>query len=164
MSADQEREDLAGRIQQAVHRETQERASRPPDHKIRVLVADDHTVVREAIAARLAKEPDLEVVQLAASCGDIAREICHRVHPDVIVMDVFMEGMDGVEATRRIKAELPGAVIIALSVDPQPETVQAMLQAGADAYLTKFASVQELVDTIRKRAPHHEPAGQTQGR
>ncbi len=144
--------DLDARMRAAVARECEEAPHRPPDHKIRVLVAEDHTIVREAIAARLAREPDIEIVKLAASSGEMAVEIARRVQPDVIVMDVIMGGMDGIEATRRIKSDLPQTAVIGLSVDPKPETVNAMLQAGASAYLTKFASLEELLQAIREHA------------
>lgn len=149
--------DLAGRIRNAVERESRGVRQPPPGNKIRVLVADDHAVVRQAIAARLAAEPDIDVIRFGASDGCVAIEVVRRVKPDVVVMDVIMAGMDGIDATRHIKAEAPDTIIVGLSVDVKPETVKAMLDAGASAYLTKLSSVEELLGVIRELARQRKP-------
>lgn len=121
--------------------------------KIRVLLAEDHVVVRQALSARLAEEPDIEVIDMAASEGRLALELTRRHRPDVVVMDFNMPGMNGREATQRIKEEMPHVVIIALSMSNDPHTIESMLKAGASAFLDKSVTVEELLKTIRKFAP-----------
>jgi len=116
--------------------------------KIRVLLADDHEILRQGLAGLLEEEPDREVVA-QASDGQTAVELALRTEPDVVVMDVTMPRLSGVEATRRISAELPHVRIIGLSMHEQEEMAQAMREAGATAYLPKGDSSDALIATIR---------------
>ncbi|HKY31968.1 MAG TPA: response regulator [Candidatus Polarisedimenticolia bacterium] len=115
---------------------------------LRVLIADDHKIVREGLAALLEGDRDIEAVA-QASDGEEALRLVRTLHPDVVVMDVSMPGMNGVEATRRIMSEAPGIRIIALSMYESDDMAKAMLQAGAGAYLTKDRAAQALLDAIR---------------
>lgn len=125
-------------------------------HKIRVLLADDHGVVRDGLAQLLQKEPDIEVVGQAAD-GETALELALRLKPDVVVMDVGMPRLNGLEATRRIMSELPFTRVIGLSMHAEIDLAGGMCEAGAVGYLSKSVSPQTLIDTIRGNA--YRPAG-----
>ena len=116
---------------------------------IRVLVADDHAIVRKGIRALLATEADIEVVGEAAD-GKEAVEKAERLHPDVILMDLVMPGMDGIEATRRITTRQPEIRILVLTSFAEDEKVFPALKAGALGYLLKDAGPEELVQAIRQ--------------
>ena len=116
--------------------------------KIRVLVVDDHTVVRDGICALLALAGDIEVVGEA----DNGREALDRVRelvPDVVLMDVAMPTMDGLEATRRIHREFPQTKVLALSQYDDREYVFSIVEAGAQGFISKTAASSELVSGIR---------------
>jgi DNA-binding NarL/FixJ family response regulator len=117
--------------------------------QIRVLLVDDHTIVRQALSKLLQVQIDLEIIEQAASDGLIALEVARNTHPDVVVMDVHMPGMGGVEATRRLKSELPGVCVIGLSMFKDEVTMGAMLEAGAAAFLSKDCMLLDLVGAIR---------------
>lgn len=120
-----------------------------PEHThIRVLIVDDHDMLREGLASFLAAYPDLELAGQAAS-GTEALRVCDAVRPDVILMDLKMPDMDGVQATRRILERHPGKKIIALTSFGEEDLVRAELQAGAIGYLLKNASATELMQAIR---------------
>ena len=116
---------------------------------IRVLIADDHAIVRKGIRALLATEADIEVVGEAAD-GKEAVEKAERLHPDVILMDLVMPGMDGIEATRRITTRQPETRILVLTSFAEDEKVFPALKAGALGYLLKDAGPEELVRAIRQ--------------
>ncbi len=116
--------------------------------RIRVLLADDHRVMRTGLATLLAEEPDIEIVGQADN-GVQALELARALQPDVIVMDVSMPLMDGVEATRCVKSELPAVRIIGLSTFEAAEMARRVLQAGAAAYLNKSGPSDELLQAIR---------------
>ncbi len=116
--------------------------------KIRVLVADDHAIVRQGIATLLADEPDMEVVGQAAD-GREAIELAARLLPDVILMDVSMPKLNGVEATRTIRNEFPEIRIVGLSMFEDIERAQAMRDAGAVNYVSKSGPSTVLIDIIR---------------
>jgi PAS domain S-box-containing protein len=118
---------------------------------IRLLVVDDHTVVRKGLVELLRKEPGLSVVGEAAD-GREAVENAHRLLPDVVLMDVTMPVMDGVEATRRISAELPAVRVIGLSMHTGDDMAAWMRAAGAVNYLIKDGPVEDLVAAIRSAA------------
>jgi len=119
-----------------------------PGKKIRLLLADDHVVVRQGIANLLGDEPDMEIVGTAAN-GQEAVELVPKVLPDVILMDMSMPNLNGVEATRIILNNFPGIRIIGLSMFEEAEKAQAMRDAGAVDYLTKSGPAEELIKAIR---------------
>jgi len=115
---------------------------------IRVLIADDHRIVREGLALLLNQAPDIDVVGQAEN-GWQAVELTRDLRPDVVLMDVTMPVLNGVEATKIIAAERPRCRVLALSMHDQVEMVQAMRDAGAAAYLVKDGPPDALIDAIR---------------
>ncbi|MFG3438027.1 response regulator [Nonomuraea sp. NPDC047897] len=115
---------------------------------IAVLLVDDHALVRMGFRLMLDAQPDLRVVGEAAD-GAEAVERCRRLRPDVVLMDLHMPGVDGVRATERITTELPGVRVLALSTFDLDENVVAALRAGADGFLPKDVSPEELVEGVR---------------
>ncbi len=115
---------------------------------IRILVVDDHAVLREGICALLVQHEDLSVVGEACN-GEQALEQVDALKPDVILMDITMPGMDGLEATREIKARRPETRILVLTQHENKEYVLPLLQAGAAGYILKKAGGAELVNAIR---------------
>ena len=116
----------------------------------RAIVADDQEMVRDGLAAILDTEPDLEIVGTAAD-GAEAVQVARRERPDVVVMDVRMPGMDGIEATRRITAEGLARVLVLTTFDLDDYVYQAV-RAGASGFLLKDAPRERLVDAIRSVA------------
>lgn len=114
---------------------------------IRVLFADDHKVLRQGLMKLLTGQPDIQAIGEAAN-GREALELVRRLQPDVVVMDITMPGMDGIEATRLIKAEFPAVRVVALSVFEEEETARRMRLAGAEAFVSKSASSTELLKAI----------------
>jgi DNA-binding NarL/FixJ family response regulator len=115
---------------------------------MKILLADDHRMLRDGLEAVLAREPDLAVVG-TASDGREAVAQALALRPDVVVMDVSMPGLNGMEATRRIVHEHPGSKVIGLSMHADRSYVQAMFEAGACGYLLKNAASHELVRALR---------------
>jgi DNA-binding NarL/FixJ family response regulator len=113
-----------------------------------VLIADDHQIVREGLRSLLAKEPWIRVVGEAAE-GRTALRLARELAPDVILMDVAMPDMNGIEATRQIAAEFPAIKILALSMHDDRRFVMKMLKAGAKGYLLKDCAFKDLVKAIR---------------
>jgi DNA-binding NarL/FixJ family response regulator len=124
------------------------------DRRTRVLLADDHEVVREGLARLLKEEPDMEVVGEAAD-GQAAIDLTRQLLPDVVIMDINMPGMDGIEAARGIHAEFPDVKIIGLSMFEKLERGDAMLEAGAVDYLTKSGPPDAVIAAIRTHAGTH---------
>ena len=122
--------------------------ARPTGRRTRVLVVDDHALVRRGFATLLAGEPDLDVVGEAAD-GKLAIELARHLVPDVILMDVSMPVLNGIEATRIIHAEFPAVRIIGLSVFDDPDQPDAMRAAGAVAYVRKNDPPETLLAAIR---------------
>jgi DNA-binding NarL/FixJ family response regulator len=116
--------------------------------KIRLLVADDHHIVRRGLVALLGSVPDMEIVG-EASNGEEAVALYRTKHPDVVLMDLRMAGMNGVEATRAIRKEFPQARIIVLTTFDGDEDIYRALQAGARGYLLKGMDTEELLAAIR---------------
>jgi CheY-like chemotaxis protein len=123
--------------------------TRPQSPKVRVLLVDDHRVVREAMAAMLQRESEIEVVGQAGD-GYQAIEMATDLLPDVIVMDISMPKLDGIEATRRIKEQHPQIHIVGLSLHEEADKARAMTDAGATTYLQKNAAAEFLIDTLLK--------------
>jgi PAS domain S-box-containing protein len=115
--------------------------------RIRVLFADDHDVMRQGLITLVSGQPDIQVVGEAAN-GQEAVDQARDLKPDVVVMDVSMPEMNGAEATRRIKAELPYIRVIALSMYEEEQVVRTMIKAGAEAFVSKSASSAELLKAI----------------
>ena len=129
-------------------KKVQSAASRSDGGRIRVLLVDDHMVVRDGLAVQLRQQPDIEVVG-EASDGMTAADMVRTLQPDVVTMDVNMPGMNGIEATRAILAEFPGMNVIGLSLFEGAEKAAAMRLAGAVDYLSKSASFDSLLAAIR---------------
>ncbi len=124
-----------------------------PDNGIRVLVVDDHEVVRRGLQAFLDGEPDLEVVG-DASGGTQALDVLARLdsegrRPDVVLMDLQMEPLDGIESTRQIRALYDDVEVVALTSFAEEERVHAALAAGASGYLLKDADADEVAEGVR---------------
>ena len=115
---------------------------------IRVMIVDDHALVRSGLEAFLLVQKDLKLIAQAKN-GQQALGMCAEAQPDVVLMDLLMPGMDGVEATRKIKGQYPQIQVIALTSFKDQELVQGALQAGAIGYLLKDVSAAELADAIR---------------
>lgn len=115
---------------------------------IRVLIVDDHAVVRSGLSAFLLAFDDLEMVGNASSGAEAIR-LCGKFHPDVILMDLVMPGMDGAATTQAIRDQWPDVQVVALTSFKDEELVQGALQAGAIGYLLKNVSADELADAIR---------------
>ena len=118
---------------------------------ITVMIVDDHEMVRRGAASYLEAQPDISVVAQAGS-GEEAVRLAQEFIPDVVLMDLVMTGMDGVEATRRIKNVSPRTQIVILTSFHQDEFIFPALQAGAISYLLKDLKASELVESIRRAA------------
>ncbi|MGB3714319.1 MAG: response regulator transcription factor [Candidatus Promineifilaceae bacterium] len=115
---------------------------------IRVMLVDDHDMVRRGLATFLLAKPDLELVGEAAD-GLEALKVCAEVEPDVILMDLLMPGMDGAETTRAIRQRWPETQVIALTSFQEKQLIRDALEAGAIGYLLKNVTVEELAAAIR---------------
>ena len=122
--------------------------------RIRVVLADDHKIVREGLRRLLEMEPAMEIVG-EADDGRVAVEMSSRLLPDIVIMDLSMPNLNGVEATRQIRAGNPEVQVIALSMHSDPSYVARMLKAGASGYLLKDCASVELVGAIRKVISNH---------
>jgi NarL family two-component system response regulator LiaR len=116
--------------------------------QIRVMLVDDHAVVRSGLGAFMMAFDDLELVAEAGG-GEEAVRLCQEARPDVVLMDLVMPGMDGAAATKAIRAKCPHIQVIALTSFKEEELVEGALQAGAIGYLLKNVSADELADAIR---------------
>lgn len=116
---------------------------------IRVLIVDDHAMVRTGLATFIRVKPDLELVGEARD-GQEALRLCERLQPDVVLMDLVMPRLDGAAATRAICERFPHVQVIALTSFKETELVQGALEAGAIGYLLRNASADELVNSGRR--------------
>jgi two-component system response regulator NreC len=116
--------------------------------KIRILLADDHTVVRQGLRLLLIRNPDMDVVAEAAS-GREAVALCRELRPHIAIVDVAMPGMNGVEATRQIRQDGSGTEVIILSMHKDAIYVRETLRAGAKGYLLKDAMDKDIVQAVR---------------
>src|SRR5262245_34092189 len=115
----------------------------PPAHKIRVLIVDDHVMIRQALRAVLQSYPDIDVVGEAGN-GEEAVLSVTKLQPAIVVMDIGMPSLDGIGATRLIKTQFPQIAVLGLSVNAPSYHVDAMLKAGAFDVMTKEKAVDEL--------------------
>jgi NarL family two-component system response regulator LiaR len=118
---------------------------------IRTLITDDHKVVRQGLRGFLELDPGLEVVG-EASNGEEAVAMAHHLEPDVVLMDLLMPVLDGIEATREIRRELPEVEVVALTSVLEDASVTGAIQAGAIGYLLKTTDADELCEAIRAAA------------
>lgn len=119
--------------------------------KIKILLVDDHDIVRAGLEAILSAEPDFQIVGAARS-GQEALALLEKDVPDVVLMDITMPDMDGLEATRRIKMSCERAKVLALTIHEGQDYFFAMLQAGASGYVPKRAASEDLISAIRALA------------
>jgi DNA-binding NarL/FixJ family response regulator len=116
--------------------------------KIRVLLVDDHAILREGLRSLLAMQEDIEVVGEAGD-GQAALDLIVQLKPDIVVMDIAMPGMDGLEATRRVKRDFPETRVLILTQHDNREYVFSLLQAGAVGYILKKSGGAEVINAIR---------------
>jgi len=116
--------------------------------KIKILLAEDHVIVREGTRQLIQREPDMEVVGEAGD-GEEAIELANKLHPDVVIMDIAMPRLNGIEATKRIKVLHPAISILILTAYDNDQYIFAILEAGAAGYLLKNVRGRELIDAIR---------------
>lgn len=124
--------------------------------RIRILLADDHTLFREGLAGIIAAQPDMEVVGEAAD-GLEAVVKALELKPDLILMDIQMPGLDGLEATREISRELPATAILILTLRDEPEKLFRAIQYGARGYLLKDIHSREMIAAVRGVAKGESP-------
>jgi DNA-binding NarL/FixJ family response regulator len=117
-------------------------------NKTTVIVADDHPLLRDGIVNLLEKEDDFEVVGQASNGEEVVKIVDEKC-PDLVIMDIEMPGMDGIDATRQIKASHPEVCVVALTVHDGEEYIAAILDAGATGFLLKTTYGRELVEAIR---------------
>lgn len=124
-------------------------ASPLPRTRISVVLADDHRILREGLAALMSREPDLDLVATAEDGPSMLRQV--RAHvPDVLVTDISMPGLNGIDAVQRLRAELPQVQVLCLSVHDEDRLVLAMIEAGASGYVLKDGSFEELTLAVRQ--------------
>lgn len=116
--------------------------------KIKVLLAEDHVVVREGTRELIRHEPDMEVIGEAGD-GEEAVELANRLQPDVVIMDISMPRLNGIEATKRIKVLQPNTALLILTAYDSDQYIFAVLEAGAAGYLLKNVRSAELINAIR---------------
>ena len=120
----------------------------------RVLLVEDHKMVREGLRLLLEHERDIEVVG-EASDGRTAIDLVRACPPDVVVMDIGLPGLNGIEATKQIRAAVPAVQVVALSIHNDPRFVAGMFRAGASAYLLKTSAGSELIEAIQRVQAGH---------
>jgi two-component system response regulator NreC len=117
--------------------------------KIRVVIADDHTILREGLRKLLSEEGDIEVVGEAADGHDAIRKT-EELKPDVVILDLAMPGLNGIAAAKKLRGAAPSAKILILTVHQEEEYVYETLRAGASGYVLKDAAAPDLISAIRK--------------
>jgi DNA-binding NarL/FixJ family response regulator len=137
----------------AQHLPSPERAA---DGRIRVLIADDHEIVRQGLRNFLDLEPELDVVGEAEN-GARAVRLTHRLRPDVVLMDLVMPELDGISATEAIRRELPDTKVLVLTSVLEQASVREAIRAGATGYVLKDTRLSDLVQAIKAAAAGHTP-------
>jgi DNA-binding NarL/FixJ family response regulator len=120
-----------------------------PAPLVRILIVDDHSIVRDGLAILMEREPEMRVVGFAGS-GEEAVIVTRRLRPDLIIMDLMLPDLNGIEATKRILAEFPGTRIIALSACHTSEQVSRALRAGALGFVLKTETATELLRAVQE--------------
>jgi DNA-binding NarL/FixJ family response regulator len=138
---------------------TEEEVPWDEDSPARVLIADDHDLVREGLRAVLAGEEDLEVVGEARD-GHEALKMCRSLEPDLVLMDVRMPKSDGLEATRAIKEEMPKVSVVMVTMHENPDYLLEAIRAGAAGYILKDAEGERLVGAVRRTLNGESPLAQ----
>jgi two-component system response regulator NreC len=115
---------------------------------IRILIADDHGLIRAGLRALLEDVPDLHIVGEVADGLDVLR-LCSELHPDVVLMDVSMSGLNGIETTRQLKEISPQSRVLALTVHEDEGVLREMIRAGGSGYIIKRAAESDLIQAIR---------------
>ncbi|MCA3748369.1 MAG: response regulator transcription factor [Rubrobacter sp.] len=126
---------------------------------VRLIIADDHDLIRAGFRLVLDQEPEFEVVGEASDGYEVV-EMCRRLRPDVVVMDVAMPGMDGLEATRRIKEEQPEVAVLVVTAHEDPEYMLEALKAGAAGYVLKSSPLPRLISALRRLLSGESPLNQ----
>lgn len=116
--------------------------------KVRVLLADDHAILREGLKALINVHPDMEVVGEATD-GKAACDRTKELHPDVVVMDVSMPNVNGVQATRDVRRQWPNVRVLALTVHEERSYLRELMEAGASGYVLKRSAAEDLVHAVR---------------
>lgn len=116
---------------------------------VRVVIADDHELARAGLRSMLAGEPDLEVIG-EVSTGREALELCRRTRPDLLLIDVRMPELDGIETTRAVRAACPATAVVVVTIYENPDYLRHAMKAGAVAYVLKDATRQQVIGAIRR--------------
>ena len=116
--------------------------------KITVIIADDHMIVRDGLRSLIERQPDMEVIAEADN-GRTTLEQVQKLSPDIVIMDIGMHELNGIEATRQIINKVPGVKVFALSMYSDKRFITGMLKAGASGYMLKDSAFRELIDAIR---------------
>ena len=124
-------------------------AEQPRETRIKVVVVDDHELVRSGVEMSLELQPDLVLVA-QASTGEDAVAVCEATQPDVVLMDLVLPGMDGAQATAEILRRVPNAKVLVLTTFSDPDLIQRAVKAGATGYVLKNVSAGELAGAIRR--------------
>jgi DNA-binding NarL/FixJ family response regulator len=114
----------------------------------RIIIADDHRIMREGLASMLRSEPELDVIAQAGDGAEVVR-LARELQPDMVITDISMPGLNGIEAMRGILEEAPGVKILCLSVHDEKRLVSAVMDAGAAGYLLKDCAFEELLRAVR---------------
>ena len=115
---------------------------------IKVVVVDDHKIIKDGLRSLLERQPDMEVVAEADN-GRIALKLVKELSPDIVIMDIGMRELNGIDATREIVRMSPGVKVLALSMYSDKRFIKGMLKAGASGYMLKDSAFKELIDAIR---------------
>jgi len=115
---------------------------------LRIIIADDHSILRDGLRALLEKQPGMEVVAETDN-GRTLLKLAREILPDVVIMDIGMPELNGIDATRQLVAEIPGVKVIALSMRSDMRAVKEMFMAGSRAYLSKDSAFEELAQAVR---------------